>query len=199
MFKSERLFNWARDLRDAHSLQLADGASVRLRAASNNGQDDDAFQRLFFTLSDTTRYLYFCAGIPANALWAARFGALSHADGARSYVMVAESRGELVGFARFSQEPGADPTDRSADLGILLADGWQGRGLGGHMLCRLAAEAHTRGVTALTATVLWENRRMLRLARRIFPDTHITYGYGMSELAIDLDLWWDKPDERLCG
>ncbi len=195
----ERPFNRAEAIRDAHAVRLADGASVRLRAASAGDRDDDAFRRLFFTLSDATRYLYFCAGIPANALWAERFGDLSHTDGARSYVLVAEMGDELVGFARFSQGPHADPHERAADLGILLTDAWQGRGLGGHMLCRLAAEAYARGVTTLTAIVLWENRRMLRLARRIFPDMRITYAYGTCELTIDLEAWWARPDERMCG
>lgn len=199
MYEIERPFNPARAVRDAHAVRLADGGRVRLRVASNNGQEEIAFQRLFFTLSDTTRYLYFCAGIPANALWAARFGALSRTDGARSYVLVAEVGDELVGFARFSQGPNADPGERGADLGILLTDSWQARGLGGHMLCRLAAEAYARGVTTLTASVLWENRRMLRLARRSFPDVRIAYASGICELTIDLESWWSKSDERMCG
>src|SRR6185437_3948782 len=122
----ERPFNQVDAVRDARSVRLADGANVRLRAVSSSGQDDDAFQRLFYTLSDTTRYLYFCAGIPATALWAERFGSLSRADGARSYVLAAEVGNELVGFARFSQGPHADPHETAADMGVLLTDTWQG-------------------------------------------------------------------------
>jgi RimJ/RimL family protein N-acetyltransferase len=172
---------------------------VRLRAVNSGGWDDDAFQRLFYSLSDTTRYLYFCAGIPATALWAERFGALSRTDGERSYVLVAEVGSELVGFARFSQGPHAEPHERAADMGVLLTDTWQGRRLGGYMLCRLATEALARGVTTLTAAVLWENRRMLRLARRIFPEVHITYASGTCELTIDLESWWAKQNEQMCG
>ncbi len=199
MYKIERPFNRASAVHSAPSVRLADGASVRLRAVGSSGQDDDAFQRLFYTLSDTTRYLYFCAGIPATALWAERFGALSRTDGERSYVLVAEAGDELVGFARFSQGPHAESDERAADLGVLLTDSWQGRRLGGYMLCRLATEAMARGVTTLTAAVLWENRRMLRLARRIFPDVHITYASGTCELTIDLESWWAKQNEQMCG
>jgi RimJ/RimL family protein N-acetyltransferase len=199
MFNIERPFKRTRAVRDAHAVRLADGARVRLRAASNDDREDEAFRRLFFTLSDSTRYLYFCAGIPANALWAERFGALSRTDGERSYVLVAEVGDELIGFARFSQGPDAEPDECGADLGILLTDAWQGRGLGGHMLCRLAAEAYKRGVTTLDAVVLWENRRMLRLARRFFPDMRISYASGTCEITVDLASWWAKPDERMCG
>jgi RimJ/RimL family protein N-acetyltransferase len=172
---------------------------VRLRAVNSGGWDDDAFQRLFYSLSDTTRYLYFCAGIPATPLWAERFGSLSRADGARSYVLVAEVENELVGFARFSQGPHAEPHESAADMGVLLTDSWQGRRLGGYMLCRLATEALARGVTTLTAVTMWENRRMLRLARHSFPDVRIAYASGICELTIDLESWWAKSDERMCG
>jgi acetyltransferase len=195
----KRPFNRAATVQDARSVRLADGASVRLRAVSSNSQDDAAFQRLFYTLSDTTRYLYFCAGIPATPLWAERFGSLSRTDDARSYVLVAEVGSELVGFARFSQGPHAEPHESAADMGILLTDTWQGRRLGGYMLCRLATEALARGLTTLTAVTMWENRRMLRLARRVFPDVRIAFASGTCELTIDLESWWATQNERMCG
>jgi L-amino acid N-acyltransferase YncA len=165
---------------------LADGASVRLRAAGPAGRDDNAFQRLFFTLSDTTRYLYFCAGVPSTALWAERFVALGHADDRRSYVLVAEAEDDVIGFARFDCGPRADPRAPTADLGIVLTDSWQRRGLGGHMLQRLAAEARCRGVATFAAEALWENRRMVRLARRVFPNLDIAYVSGSCVLTIGL-------------
>jgi len=182
---------------DVDVIRLTDGASVCLRAASNDGRDDDAFRRMFFTLSDTTRYLYFCAGIPSNATWAERFVSLGHTEGDCSYVLAAEVGGELIGFARFGQNPGAGA--HVMEMGIMLTDAWQGRGLGGHMLCRLAEEAQARGVTTLTAVVLWENRRMLRLARRTFPNVRIVYADGTCELTIDLESWDAELDQRMCG
>lgn len=181
-------------IRDARVVCLADGGRVRLRAAGN---DDDAFRRLFYTLSDTTRYLYFCAGIPANSTWSERFVSLGHTNGDRSYVLVAEVGGELIGFALFNPNPRADAD--TMEFGILLTDAWQCRGLGDRMLCQLAEEARARGVTTFTAVVLAENRRMLRLARRIFPDVRIAFASGSSELTIDLASWGAKLDERLCG
>ena len=179
-------------------VRLPDGATVLLRSASDSGQDDEALRRLYFTLSDTTRYLYFCAGVPATALWAERFVSLGHADGERSCVLVAEVDGELIGFARFSQGPHPAPDDHSADMGIILTDAWQGRRLGAHMICRIATEALARGVTTFTTVVLWENRRMLRLAKRIFPDMRITYESGSCEISVDLASW-AKSDEQKCG
>jgi acetyltransferase len=163
-------------------VRLADGDNVYLRTANPFGGDNAALRRLFFTLGDTTRYLYFCAAIPATTTWAERFVSLGNPGGDCSYVLVAEVGHELVGFARFSPVPHTDPHVR--ELGIVLSDAWQGRGLGGHMLCRLAAEAQAREVTAFAAVVLWENRRMLRLVRRIFPDMQIACSTGSCDLIL---------------
>lgn len=172
---------------DTYDIHLADGATVHLRPADH---DDETFQRLFFSLSNTTRYLYFCAGVPATALWAERFATLSHAEGARAYVLVAEVADEVVGFARFSGGPQPDqqdnPQTQPVDVGIILTDAWQGRGLGGQLLCHLAAEARQRAVHTFSAIVMWENRRMLRLAQRLFPAMHVAYESGSCEITVDL-------------
>ena len=169
---------------DESLVHLADGAIVPLRAASHDGHDDDAFRRLFYTLSDTTRYLYFCAGVPSNETWAERFVALGHGDDCLSYVLVAEVGDDLIGFARLGRSPHTDP--HTMEVGIILTDAWQRRGLGGQMLCRLAAEARRHAITAFTAIALWENRRVLRLARRTFPAVRIACASASCELSLDL-------------
>jgi RimJ/RimL family protein N-acetyltransferase len=169
---------------DTDVIHLADDVNVHLRPVCRDYQDDEGFRRLFFTLSDTTRYLYFSGGVPSNDTWAERFVALGHANDRDSYVLVAEVEDDLVGFARFSRSSQADP--ETVDVGILLTDAWQSRGLGTQMLCKLAYEARRRAIKAFTAVALWENRRMLRLAHRLFPDMCVTCGYGSCELSIDL-------------
>lgn len=170
-------------------VRLADGASVTVRAVRDEPQDDDALRNLFFGFSDATRYRYFLAGVPPNDLWAERFVALSRLSGRRSAAVVAEVDGRLVGFACFRQHPQAKPDDDTAEVGIVLADAWQGRGLGGHLLTWLAREALWGEVTTLFAETLADNQRMLRLARRIFPNLRVAYASGSCTLTIDLDAW----------
>lgn len=177
-------------------VRLADGACVTVRAVRDHQRDDDALRRLFYSFSDTTRYLYFLAGVPANQTWAERFAALSHPDGRRSAAVVAEVDGELVGFACFRQGPRAAPDDRAAEIGIALADAWQGRGLGGRLLTWLAREALPRDVTTLIAETAADNRRMVRLARRIFPHVRIACASGSCTLTIDLDAWRGDASAR---
>jgi RimJ/RimL family protein N-acetyltransferase len=168
------------------SLRLHDGANVRLREARSD--DAGPLRRMFLKLSDQTRYLYFCAGVPANEAWADRFASLGCADGQTSYALVAEAAdalggdSEVIGLARFvrSTEGG------SADIGILLADPWQSRGLGRFVLNRLRLEARRRAVGVFTGSMLWENRRMLRLARRIFPHLKVTCAQGVCDLTMTL-------------
>ncbi len=170
----------------AFEIRLRDGAIVRLRDAS--GEDREPLRHLFFDLSETTRYLYFCAGVPRNDAWAERFVALGRADGSSSYALVAEAGGEVVGIARFDRSK----DQRSAEIGILLADPWQSRGLGAFVLRRLTAEARRRAVATFTGYTAWENRRMLRLARRVFAHLHTDCALGGCYLTINLDD--DPPD-----
>jgi RimJ/RimL family protein N-acetyltransferase len=167
-------------------VRLDDGATVRLREARS--EDGERLRRMFLGLSDQTRYLYFCAGVPANETWADRFATFGIADGRTSYALVAEmgdapdAENGVIGLARFVRSA----EDQSAEIGILLADAWQSRGLGGLVLDRLRVEAQRRAVAIFTGSVLWENRRMLRLARRVFPHLKLACAQGACDLTVAL-------------
>lgn len=154
------------------SVRLRDGALVRLRDAEP--ADLPRLRQMFFALSDTTRYLYFCAGVPRNDVFAERVAALGRADPAAAYAMVVEVDGELVGVARFD----LDDAGQSAEIGILVADTWQSRGLGTKIVAHLRAEALCRELSGFTGTVMGENFRAFRLLRRAFPTLRATLSYG---------------------
>jgi RimJ/RimL family protein N-acetyltransferase len=174
----------ANGIATAGRVQLADGAWVSLRDAQADGP---RLREMFFTLSDATRYLYFCAGVPRNDLWAERVAQLGLADASRSYALVAEVAGTLVGVARFDREAHSS----RAEIGILLTDAWQSRGLGREVVARLLAEATCRRLTGFTAVVLAENRRALRLLRRAFPTMRGTWSQGQ----YTLDMPFESPLE----
>ena len=83
------------------AVTLADGAVVRMRAAQC--EDWEALRRMYLGLTDRTRYLYFCAGVPANETWAERFAMLGCADSQVSYALVATVNDAVVGLARFDR------------------------------------------------------------------------------------------------
>jgi acetyltransferase len=57
--------------------------------------------------------------------------------------------------------------DGSAEFAIVIADSWQGRGIGSRMLARLAAIARQRGVRRLYGDILSVNRPMLGLVQKL--------------------------------
>jgi RimJ/RimL family protein N-acetyltransferase len=164
-----------RDWPPATDVRLRDGAMVSLRDACS---DAARLRELFYTLSDSTRYLYFCIGVPRNEIWAERVAELGTSDGRDSYALVVEAAGTLVGVARFDRAT----SDSRAEIGILLTDAWQSRGLGRAVMSRLQAEAKRRRVAGFTATVLGDNRRALRMLRSVYPSLTASWSFGQYTL-----------------
>lgn len=69
----------------------------------------------------------------------------------------------LIGVARYVLEK----DDRSAEFAIVLADAWQGRGVGSRLLRKLAEVAGRRGVKRLYGEILATNRPMLGLVSKL--------------------------------
>jgi RimJ/RimL family protein N-acetyltransferase len=157
---------------------LANGAAVRVRDAQC--VDYESLRRMYLGLTDRTRYLYFCAGVPGNDDWAQRFAALGHVDGRASYALVATVEDTVIGLARFDR----GPDGQTAEIGLLLADAWQSRGLGRAVLNRLTLEARRRAIAVFTAHALWENRRVLRLMRSAFPHMSLECAQGDCDLVM---------------
>jgi acetyltransferase len=68
---------------------------------------------------------------------------------------------QFVGVGRYV----VDAVTLSADVALVLADAWQGRGLGRRLLATLLEHAQTAGVREAVGVVLATNVAMLRLAR----------------------------------
>jgi RimJ/RimL family protein N-acetyltransferase len=89
-------------------------------------------------------------------------------DYAREMALIAttalEGRERQIGVVRYVKDEGV-PGD--AEFAIVLADDWQGRGLGTKLLANLLAEAKSRGVRRVVGTALSSNSGMLALASRM--------------------------------
>jgi GNAT superfamily N-acetyltransferase len=91
--------------------------------------------------------------------------AFANVDYHRRMAVVAEvdhgKEPELVGVARYG------PSDEgTADIGLVVADGWQGLGLGSLLLEEILRAGEQRGIRAFSAAVLTDNRRALHLLAR---------------------------------
>ena len=89
---------------------------------------------------------------------------LTEADGERDAVFVALARDaagtRIVGLAQYARTDVA-----CCEFALVIADAWQGQGLGRRLLQRLLGAAQSAGVAQMHGDVLRENRAMLGLAR----------------------------------
>lgn len=126
--------------------------------------EDRAIEEAFVReLSPASRYLRFHSALPAlTPEMAERFVHLDYPDQMALIACVPDGENERqIAVARWARPKGDD----AADLGIAVADAWQGKGLGTALLQRLLDIAEQAGIEQLAADVLYENHRMRALAR----------------------------------
>ena len=136
---------------------------IRIRQA---GRADVGALRDFLTgLSVQTRYLRFFAGaMPTSpAMLQTLAGGRTGAD-----ALVATRNGAIIGHAMAVDTTGPCG-DRMAEIGVVVADAWQGQGVGSGLMRTLVARAEARGATGLLMEVMAENRRMLSMIARQWP------------------------------
>ena len=137
-------------------------AAAAIRQARPN--DLAALGDFFAGLSMSTRYLRFFAPVtPGPTMLRLLAGAAANVD-----AVVAVRGGVIIGHAM-----GVDRVDpggaRVTDVGVVVADAWQGRGIGAALTRALVTGARARGVTAVTMDVLGANQRALDMVRAHWP------------------------------
>lgn len=162
----------------ATPLVLRDGTAVEVRAMQPS--DTDRLRRFHGTLSPETTYLRFFSFHPE--LSAQEVHRFTHVDHRDREAVVAVAAGEIVAVGRFDREPDG----ASAEVAFVVADAWQGRGLGSVLFAHLADQARDIGIERFTAQTLAHNHRMLRVFQRSgHPVTTRTAG-GVVDVQVDL-------------
>jgi acetyltransferase len=144
---------------------LPDGEAVLIRAV--RPEDAARLERLFYRLSPESIVSYFFLPVPQLPHWAARLAEIARADGVEHDALVALLDEEIVGVARSDRT-----TPEEAEFGLLIEDGWQGRGLGKRLLGMLVQDARRQGIGTFRAYIQGENRRALRLVGALFATVH---------------------------
>src|SRR5262249_31987749 len=134
---------------------LRDGATIHVRP---------------FVVADTGAARRFLASVSPESLFSRFFGMISieqfdvatlnSTDPASRFTLVAEAGGRILALATYVRHRFAR---HAADLGFLVADNLQGRGLGTRLLELLAEVARADGITEFSAQVLRTNSRMLEV------------------------------------
>ena len=116
-------------------------------------------------LSLRSRYLRFFTG--AAPTGPAMLRVLAGGDD-RTDIVLAIENGAIVGHGMAADRTGPGGT-HVTEIGVVVTDACQGRGIGTALVRRVAARARARGATAATMEVLAENRRMLTLIAHHWP------------------------------
>jgi GNAT superfamily N-acetyltransferase len=146
-----------------------------------------AFERL----SEASRYRRFLS--PHGQLSKAELRYLTEVDHHDHEALVAlhPVTGEGVGVARYVRD---SRRPDSAEIAVVVADAWQGRGVGTTLLHRLADRAREEGIRRLTALMLAENDAMAHLLGDLGETRVLEVGQGTVELAVDLPARGASPE-----
>jgi len=140
-------------------IALKDGLRVATRPM--RPEDAELEMRFFEGLSERSRYQRFMQYLPRlSPRMLARF---TQIDYDRELALVAVHEGAFIAVGRYS--PNSDGV--TAEFALVVADAWQGKGLGQALLQRLCETARDAGYRALYGYILQANRDMLDLARRL--------------------------------
>jgi GNAT superfamily N-acetyltransferase len=136
--------------------------------------DCDGMRSFLAGLSLRTRFLRFFAPAspPSPAVLRGMCG-----GGRTSDALVATHDGVIVGHAMAADSVSPEGCLVS-DVGVVVADGWQNRGIGAQILGLLVARAMERGVSVLVMDVLPENKRMLGMISRRWADAGYRFSGG---------------------
>ena len=141
---------------------LKDGTLVKLRPIKP--EDEPLMAQLFYSLStETIRYRFMQLKRNISHEELVRYCQIDY-DRELALVALVEENGkrEIIGVVRLIKRP----DERSAEIAIVVADKWQGKGLGSLLMNQILMIAKDLRLTRLEMEILQENVKMLKLAQK---------------------------------
>ena len=163
---------------------LRDGAPVWVRAIQP--ADKQRLSEFHGRLSPESVYMRYFEYKPA--LSPRDLGYLTEIDYDRRVALVAtlsaDAASPIAGVARFDLLPAPAGQPLRAELGIIVEDEHQNRGIGTVLLKHLLSIAHDHGISEITAEVLPQNTRMLELVAGAGVPVHQALDEGVIRLTV---------------
>lgn len=143
--------------------QLADGANIKIRPI--RPEDADIEQSFVRELSPQSKYFRFMQGL--NELTQEMLVRFTQLDYSRELALIAvlenhEQETEL-GVARYVMNPDGE----SCEFALVIADKWQNKGIGSHLMSALIEAASQRGIDKMMGEILSNNFNMLKLTEKL--------------------------------
>ncbi|MFG1880047.1 GNAT family N-acetyltransferase [Sphaerisporangium sp. NPDC049003] len=151
--------------------------------------DDEQRVRSFVEgLSLGSQTMRFFAGLtrPSRRL----VSALIATDDRRDVLLAVDGDDRVVGHAMSFTRADA------AEIAVVVADEWQGVGLGSRLVRTLLRRAVARGAVAVGMDVMGENRKVLSIIKRWWPDAEMRIESGTVEVLAPIGAFSGNPDRR---
>ncbi len=163
--------------------QTKDGYSFTIRPIKP--EDASLMVDLFNSLSPRSIYNRFFT--PLKTLSPKMLVLLTQIDYDRDMALVALDRSgpeeKMLGVARLM----SDPDVTRSEFAVLVADRWQGRGIGATLMKDLILIAQGRGIKIIYGIILAENRQMLALSRKLGFDLRKEPDTNQYDVRIELE------------
>jgi GNAT superfamily N-acetyltransferase len=159
------------------------GASGRAAAAIRPARPADlpALRDFFTALSPQARYLRFFAPVtPGPALLDLLSGGAGTTDA------VVATRGAIIIGHAMAADRGRPCDSRLTDIGVVVADAWQGQGVGSALVRALITSAQARGVTSVAMDVLPGNHKVLAMIKDHWPEARTGWSRDYETICIQL-------------
>jgi len=140
--------------------------------------DERLIGRFYRRLSPRTRYLRFWSPMPDPPDSLLRV--ITSVDDRRRLALVAASDVDDTDVIALSEFAALD--DRTAEIGLVVCDEWQRRGLGSALVMRTLRAAEARGFDRFVAEVLFYNAGMKRLLDHVGVAVSTKTVRGVSEV-----------------
>ena len=135
------------------AFMLRDGTEAQVRELRDG--DRSELERFVDGLSQDTIYFRFLAsGIDREVL----IEQLSPRKGGRTLVALLGHK--IIGHVAYYKSE-----SEAAEVGILILDGYQGKGLGTRLIEAIAGTANADGITMFETIIDWNNTRMIKMVR----------------------------------
>jgi len=151
----------------AESWQVIHGYSISIRPLRRG--DCDIESAFVHGLSRETRYNRLLGGaINISREYIEQLTTIDYSrDMALAAVVMTESSEVLIGVARYVMDAAPPGTLAPSEFAIVVADAWQGRGIGQNLLAKLIDVARGRGVPQLFGEILATNIGMQMMVKKL--------------------------------
>ena len=148
--------------------QLADGTNIKIRPI--RPEDASIEQSFIRELSPKSKYFRFMQGL--NELTQQMLVRFTQLDYNRELALIAvlelADKETELGVARYVMKPNG----KSCEFALVVADKWQNKGIGSHLMAALIEAARQRGIKVMDGEILANNHNMLKLAGKLGFSMH---------------------------